>query len=130
MAPSLLDQLLRSTSNQNSSDVGEVLQNVFLPKHKSTPYRECILFEAVLRVKIFELTMKRNVVWASHQLKTKKQVTPSAREAYYVVQLCASSRHGKNPTAYLSLPFLLSLWPHWYFLTRMPMKVVRLMRVS
>lgn len=62
MAPSLLDQLLRSTSNQNSSAVGEALQNIFLPKHESTPYRESILFEAVLRVKIFELTMKGNVV--------------------------------------------------------------------
>lgn len=62
MALSLLDQLLRSTSNQNSSAVGEVLQNIFLPKHESTLYRESILFEAVLRVKIFELTMEGNVV--------------------------------------------------------------------
>lgn len=62
MALSYLDRLLWSTSNQNSSAVGEVLQNVFLPKHESTPYRESILLEAVLRVKIFELTMKGNAV--------------------------------------------------------------------
>lgn len=58
MAPTLLAQLLRSISHQNSSCCGEVSQNLFLPKHESTPYRESILFEAVLRVNIFELTMK------------------------------------------------------------------------
>lgn len=130
MALSLLDQLLRSTRNQNSSAVGEVLQIVFLPKHESTPYRESILFEAVLRVKIFELTMKENVVRRFTLHWNKEASDTYAGKAYYVVQLYASSRHGKNPSAYMSLPFLWSLLPHWSFLTQMPIKVVRLMRVS